>query len=146
MCHIRKEGCEGEPFQVNGNFIPYYAQRKSTRNLGSTFQVLLPANRCAIKRVRSVRQENGVLPGSENPSYSLFPASLNHDRMIGRLKSPGNAGGLVGRHTLSCRKTGQGGGGMPKLFVGIDVAKDMSSAQGIDSDGKGLFSLTFTMD
>jgi len=35
---------------------------------------------------------------------------------------------------------------MPKLFVGIDVAKDMSSAQGIDSDGKGLFSLTFTMD
>ena len=35
---------------------------------------------------------------------------------------------------------------MPKLFVGIDVAKDTSSAQGIDSDGKGLFSLTFTMD
>jgi transposase len=33
-----------------------------------------------------------------------------------------------------------------KLFVGIDVAKDTSSAQGIDSDGKGLFSLTFTMD
>ncbi len=35
---------------------------------------------------------------------------------------------------------------MPELFVGIDVAKDMSSAQGIDNSGKGLFSLTFTMD
>jgi hypothetical protein len=35
---------------------------------------------------------------------------------------------------------------MPKLFVGIDVAKDTSSAQGIDSSGKGQFSLTFAMD
>jgi len=35
---------------------------------------------------------------------------------------------------------------MPKLFVGIDVAKDTSSAQGIDSDGKGKFSVTFAMD
>jgi transposase len=35
---------------------------------------------------------------------------------------------------------------MPELFVGIDVAKDTSSAQGIDSNGKGRFSLTFTMD
>jgi transposase len=35
---------------------------------------------------------------------------------------------------------------MPELFVGIDVAKDTSSAQGIDSDGKGRFSLTFAMD
>jgi len=35
---------------------------------------------------------------------------------------------------------------MPELFVGIDVAKDTSSAQGIDSNGKGLFSLTFAMD
>jgi transposase len=35
---------------------------------------------------------------------------------------------------------------MPELFVGIDVAKDTSSAQGIDSDGKGQFSLTFAMD
>lgn len=35
---------------------------------------------------------------------------------------------------------------MTKLFVGIDVAKDMSSAQGIDSTGRGCFSLTVAMD
>jgi transposase len=35
---------------------------------------------------------------------------------------------------------------MPELIVGIDVAKDRSSAQGIDSEGKGVFSLTFAMD
>ncbi|HUL22770.1 MAG TPA: IS110 family transposase [Thermodesulfobacteriota bacterium] len=35
---------------------------------------------------------------------------------------------------------------MTELFVGIDVAKDTSSAQGIDSNGKGVFFLTFGMD
>jgi transposase len=35
---------------------------------------------------------------------------------------------------------------MPELLVGIDVAKDTSSAQGIDGNDKGLFSVTFTMD
>lgn len=35
---------------------------------------------------------------------------------------------------------------MPELLVGIDVAKDTSSAQGIDNNDKGLFSLTFAMD
>jgi transposase len=35
---------------------------------------------------------------------------------------------------------------MPELFVGVDVAKDSSSAKGIDSSGKGRFSLTFAMD
>jgi len=35
---------------------------------------------------------------------------------------------------------------MIKLFVGIDVAKDTSSAQGIDSTGRGCFSLTVPMD
>jgi transposase len=35
---------------------------------------------------------------------------------------------------------------MPELLVGIDVAKDRSSAQGIDSNGKGRFSLPFAMD
>src|SRR5512139_4012816 len=99
------------------------------------------SNKCDIKRVRSVRQENAVLPGSKNPEYSLFPASLSHDRMIGP-GSPGNAG----RHTLSCRKVKQGGGAMPELFVGVDVAKDSSSSQGIDSSGMGQFSLTFDMD
>ena len=52
----------------------------------------------------------------------------------------------MGRHTLSCRKADQGGKVMSELFVGIDVAKDTSSAQGIDSTGKGRFSLTFAMD
>ncbi len=35
---------------------------------------------------------------------------------------------------------------MPKLLVGIDVAKDSSSSQGIDTSGRGQFSLTFGMD
>jgi transposase len=35
---------------------------------------------------------------------------------------------------------------MPELFVGVDVAKDSSSAKGIDSSGKGEFSLAFAMD
>lgn len=35
---------------------------------------------------------------------------------------------------------------MPELFVGIDVSKDASTAQGIDSSGTGQFSLTFAMD
>jgi transposase len=35
---------------------------------------------------------------------------------------------------------------MPEFLIGIDVAKDTSSAQGIDSSGKRLFSLTFAMD
>jgi len=35
---------------------------------------------------------------------------------------------------------------MTKLFVGIDIAKDTSSAQGIDSAGRGCFSLTVPMD
>jgi hypothetical protein len=108
--------------------------------------VLPPTNKCGIKRVREVRQENSLLPGSKNPDYSLFPASLSHDKMIGPTKSPCHAGGLVGRHILSYRKTNRGGGAMTKLFVGIDVAKDMSSAQGIDSTGRGCFSLTVAMD
>jgi len=29
------------------------------------------------------RQEDSVLPGSENPYFSLSPASLSHDRLIG---------------------------------------------------------------
>jgi len=38
-----------------------------------------------------------LLPGSENPDYSVFPASHNPDRLIGSV-NPGHAGGLVGRH------------------------------------------------
>jgi len=43
--------------------------------------ILPPTNKYAIKRERSVRQENVLLPGSKNPEYSLFPASLSHDRI-----------------------------------------------------------------
>lgn len=43
------------------------------------------------------RQENELLPGSENPDYSVFPASLNPDKLIGSV-NPGHGGGLVGRH------------------------------------------------
>lgn len=71
--------------------------------------VLPPTNKYAIKKATSARQENLVLPGSKNPACSLFPASLSHDKMIGPSKSPGNAGGLVGRRTLSCRRAIQGG-------------------------------------
>ena len=35
---------------------------------------------------------------------------------------------------------------MSKAFVGIDVSKEHSTAQGIDSDEKKLFYLRFTMD
>ena len=35
---------------------------------------------------------------------------------------------------------------MPELLVGIDVAKDASSAQGVDISGKGRFFLPFAMD
>ena len=59
--------------------------------------------------------------------------------MIGPLKSPGNAGRLEGRHTLSCRQISHGGGAMPEFFEGIDVARDRSSAQGIDSNGNDGF-------
>jgi len=45
----------------------------------------------------------------------MFLAPLSQDRMIGRLKSPGNAGGLEGRRTLSYRRSSQGGGTMPEL-------------------------------
>jgi transposase len=62
------------------------------------------------------------------------------------LESPGYKGGLVGRHNLSVPKTSKGGGTVHDLFVGIDVSKDSSSAQGVDKKGKGCFSVTFSMD
>ncbi len=40
------------------------------------------------------RQENELLPGRESPDYSVFPASLNPDRLIGS-ENPGYGGGLV---------------------------------------------------
>jgi transposase len=108
------------------------------------FEVLPPTSKCAIKEIEKVRQENSVLPGSENPDYSVFPASQSHDKMIGP-KSPGYEGGLVGRHSLSYQSTSQGGGKMNTIFIGIDVSKDTSSAQGIDGKGRSCFSLSFSM-
>ena len=35
---------------------------------------------------------------------------------------------------------------MSMFFVGIDVSKDYSSAQGLDREGKRLFYLEFTMN
>jgi hypothetical protein len=35
---------------------------------------------------------------------------------------------------------------MFELFVGIDVAKDASTANGLDAKGKNLFSISFDMN
>jgi len=35
---------------------------------------------------------------------------------------------------------------VPMLFVGIDVSKDYSSAQGLDREGKKVFYLEFAMN
>jgi len=43
------------------------------------------------------RQEDVLLPGSENPDFSVFPASPNPDKLIGPA-NPSHGGGLVGRH------------------------------------------------
>jgi hypothetical protein len=64
------------------------------------------------------RQENGVLPGRESPDYSVFPASLNPDRLIGS-ENPGHDGGLVGRHDpADSGKEGEGciGFGLEWMF------------------------------
>ena len=54
------------------------------------------------------RQENELLPGCRNPEYSVFPASLNPDRLIGSV-NPGHGGGLVGRHYFAdSGKEGEG--------------------------------------
>lgn len=39
-----------------------------------------------------------------------------------------------------------GGDAVPKLFVGVDVAKESFSAHGLDENGDGLFSLAFSMN
>ena len=44
-------------------------------------------------------QEGLVLPGSENPCFSVSPASQNHDKLIGSM-NPSEDGGLVGRQFL----------------------------------------------
>jgi hypothetical protein len=46
-----------------------------------------------------VRQEDELLPGCENPEYSVFPASWSPDRLIGSV-NPSHDGGLARRHFL----------------------------------------------
>ena len=50
-----------------------------------------------VVEITKERQENGTPPGSENPFCSVFPVSLNPQRLVGS-ESPCHAGGLVGRH------------------------------------------------
>jgi transposase len=47
---------------------------------------------------------------------------------------------------LSFPKISEGGAILYKLFVGIDVSKDFSSARGLDPEGQSCFSLSFPMN
>lgn len=47
---------------------------------------------------------------------------------------------------LSFPKISEGGAILYKLFVGIDVSKDFSSARGLDPEGQSCFLLSFPMD
>jgi transposase len=61
-------------------------------------------------------------------------------------KSPCHVGALVWRYTLPILKLLEGGKLMENLYVGIDVSKEHSTAQGIDGRGKKLFYLEIPMD
>jgi transposase len=91
------------------------------------------------------RQEDMYSLGHGTLSSVLSPASQSHDELIGSL-NPGYAGGLAGRQILSFKKKAAGGGAMTTLFVGIDVSKDSSAAQGLGADGEERFSEVFPMD
>ncbi len=84
-------------------------------------------------------------PGSKNPEYCVSPASQSPYRLIGS-SNPCNKGGLAGRQTLSYRNQFTGGEGVCKLFVGIDISKETSSAHGLDENGESRFSMTFSMN
>jgi hypothetical protein len=60
---------------------------------------LAPARNCNINKriLNKERQESVLLPGSKNPYYSVFSASLNPNRLIGSMNT-GHGGSLVGRH------------------------------------------------
>jgi hypothetical protein len=47
------------------------------------------------------RREDSVLPGFQNPDYSVSHAFPNHDKLIGSL-SPCHDGGLVGKVLVTC--------------------------------------------
>ncbi len=72
----------------------------------------------------------------------MFPASLSHNRLIG-LRALVTVENWLGG-ILPCN--GEEVGGMTKVFVGIDAAKEYSTAQGLDGNGQKLFYLRFKMD
>jgi hypothetical protein len=73
----------------------------------------------------------------------MSPASQSPDKLIGS-ENPCNAGGLAGRHILSFQEPSIGGDAVRKLFVGIDVSKESSSAHGLDETGGSCFSMAFS--
>jgi transposase len=60
--------------------------------------------------------------------------------------SPCHDGGLVGRRSCRNRINKKEVFVLFKLYVGIDVSKDFSTAQGLDNTGKKLFYLRFGMN
>jgi transposase len=60
-------------------------------------------------------------------------------------ESPGNAGVLAGRHILPF-EIYQEVIQMKEVFVGIDVAKDLSKGHGLNAKGETLFSMSFSMN
>lgn len=59
---------------------------------------------------------------------------------------PCHCGGLVGRLPLPFLRISEGGAILYRLFVGIDVSKDSSSARGLDPGRQSCFALSFPMD
>ena len=59
--------------------------------------LLPPTNNCVIEESEIGKAGERTTSWSENPDFSVFPASLNPDRLIGSV-NPGYGGGLVGRH------------------------------------------------
>lgn len=93
----------------------------------------------------SKRQEDLVSPGSWNPYGSVFPASLSHDKLIGPralVTMEVWLGGIPAwQHTLREEVVR-----MSNLFVGIDIAKEYATAQGLDGHTKKLFFIRFAMN
>jgi len=78
------------------------------------------------------RQENLALPGCKSPDFSVFPASLNPDRLIGSM-NPGHGGGLVGRHNPA----DSGKEGERCIIFWLErMFQRISSLQEVDQNGK----------
>lgn len=75
----------------------------------------------------------------------MFPVSLSHDRLVGPralVTMKVWLGGIPAYHN-TFRKEALG---LTKLFVGIDISKEYSTAQGLDRSAKKVFYIRFTMD